>query len=125
MGASKLEMANYFSLVEITIIYVEILEVYSSNYGSQMYTRARETRPGSVIFLNQERASLHFFQEASTKMINILELYDLIAYRYLNCYRAYLDILNNGDILELRDTVLHRMHIYYEILEIMAKSINE
>ena len=58
-------------------------------------------------------------------MIDILELYDLMAYRYLNYCRAYLDILNNDDVLELRDTLLHMMHIYYEILESIYNSINE
>ena len=120
----------YFSLVEITVSFILKsslfhLKVYISNYGSQMYTRARETRPALVISLNQEkRHHCTSSRRASTKMINILELYDLIACRYLNCYRVYLDILNNSNTLELRDTLLHRMHIYYD-LEIIYNSIDE
>ena len=48
----------------------------------------------------------------------------LIAGRYLNCYHAYLDTLND-DVLELKTTLLHRMHIYYKILEVIHDSINE
>ena len=58
-------------------------------------------------------------------MISIVELYDLIARRYLNSYSEYIDILNNGINLELRHSLLHRMHIYYEILEVIYDSINE
>ena len=43
------------------------LKVYSSIYGSKMYTRARESRPSPVISLNLEKASLHFFQESKYK----------------------------------------------------------
>ena len=43
------------------------LKLYSSMYGSKMYTRARETRPSPVISLNLEKASLHFFQESKYK----------------------------------------------------------
>ena len=58
-------------------------------------------------------------------MINIVELYGLVApCRYLNCYSPYLDSLND-DVLELRATLLHRMHVYYEILELIYDSINE
>ena len=57
-------------------------------------------------------------------MLNIMELYNLIACRYLNCYRAYLDTLND-DVLELRAALLCIMHIYYEIIEIIHNSINE
>ena len=48
-------------------------------------------------------------------MINIVELYDIIAYRYLNCYRAYLDSLHN-DNLELRLTLLHRTGMKRQII---------
>ena len=58
-------------------------------------------------------------------MINITELYDLIARRYLNCYREYIGLLNNGINLELSHSLLHRMHIYYELLEVIYDSINE
>ena len=59
------------------------------------------------------------------RIINILELYNLLACTYLNCYHAYLEILNNDDVLEFWSTLLHRMHIYYEILEIRYDSVNE
>ena len=58
-------------------------------------------------------------------MISITELYDLIARRYLNCYRGYVDLLNNDIDLELRYNLIFRMHIYYEILEVIYDSINE
>ena len=58
-------------------------------------------------------------------MISIVELYDLIASRYLNCYREYIDLLNNGINIELGHNLLHRMYIYYEILEVIYDSINE
>ena len=58
-------------------------------------------------------------------MISILELYDLIVCRYLNCYRAYIDLLADNDSLNLGNTLIHRMNIYYEILEIIYNSINE
>ena len=59
----------YFSLVEITVSFILKsslfhLKVYISNYGSQMYTRARETRPGPVISLDLEMAPLQPFQES-------------------------------------------------------------
>ena len=39
-------------------------------------------------------------------MLSILELYDLVACRYLNYYSVYIDLLNDrdSDALELRDT---------------------
>ena len=58
-------------------------------------------------------------------MINIIELYNLKAKRYLNCYKEYIDNLDNRISLELKYTLFHRMHIYYEILEIIYDSINE
>ena len=58
-------------------------------------------------------------------MINIFELHDLVACRYLNCYRTYIDLLTNNDALKLRGTLLHRMHIYYAILELIYDSVNE
>ena len=42
--------------------------------------------------------------------------------RYLNCYKEYID---NTTSLELKYNLLHRMHIYYEILEIIYDNINE
>ena len=58
-------------------------------------------------------------------MFNTIELYDLIARRYLTCYREYIDLLNNGINIELRHNLLHRMHIYFEILEVIYDSISE
>ena len=58
-------------------------------------------------------------------MINILKLYDLIACKYLNCYRVYIDPLNNYDVLEVRGVLFHRIHMYYEILKLIYDSINE
>ena len=58
-------------------------------------------------------------------MINITELYDLITRRYLNCYREYIDLLDNRTNPDLRYNLLHRMNIYYEILEVVYDTINE
>ena len=58
-------------------------------------------------------------------MISILELYDLIFSRYLNCYGTYIDLLHDSDSITLRNTLRYRMDIYYEILEIIYNSINE
>ena len=58
-------------------------------------------------------------------MINILtiiELFNLISFHYLSCYHTYLDILTTDDTVELRISLLHRMHIYYEILEVIHDS---
>ena len=52
-------------------------------------------------------------------MVIIIELFNLISFRYLNCYRTYSEILQDNSTIELRTTLLHRMHIYYEILEII------
>ena len=52
-------------------------------------------------------------------MLNIIQLFNLVSSRYLNCYRTCLDILNDDDTVELRTILLHRMHIYYEILEVI------
>ena len=58
-------------------------------------------------------------------MLNIIEFFNLISSRYLNCYRTYLDLLNDDDTIELRTTLLHRMHIYYEILKVIFDSQHE
>ena len=58
-------------------------------------------------------------------MISIVELYNLLANRYLNCYIEYIDLLNNSINLEFRYNLFHIMHIYFEILEIIYDSINE
>ena len=58
-------------------------------------------------------------------MISTVELYDLMTRRYLNCYKEYIDLLNNGINIELRHNLLHRMHIYYEILKVIYDSVNE
>ena len=55
-------------------------------------------------------------------MLSIIELYNVVACRYLNCYRTYLEILQDDSTIELRTTLLHIMHIYYEILEIIHRS---
>ena len=52
-------------------------------------------------------------------MISNIDLFNLISSRYRNCYNTYLDIIHDENTLELRTTLLHRMHIYYEILEII------
>ena len=59
------------------------------------------------------------------KMFNIVELFNLISFRYLNYYSTYLDLINDNNKIELRTTLLHRMHIYYEILEIIYDSQHE
>ena len=59
------------------------------------------------------------------KMLNIVELFNLISSSYLNCYRTYLDLSHNDDTIELRTTLLHRMHIYYEILKVIFDSQHE
>ena len=101
------------------------IEVYSSYIGRQMYSRDRETRPGPVISLDLKGA-LHFFGSTLMfEMLNIIELFNLVSFCYLNCYRTYLDILNDDNTLELRTALLHRMHIYYEILEIIYDSQHE
>ena len=58
-------------------------------------------------------------------MISIVELYNLIARKYLNYYREYIDFLDNKINPDLRYNLLHRMHIYYEILKVIYDSINE
>ena len=58
-------------------------------------------------------------------MINTVELYDLIASRYLNCYKNYLELLQENIEPNLRYCLFFRMHKYYEILEIIYDSINE
>ena len=55
-------------------------------------------------------------------MISSIDLFNLISSRYLNCYRTYLELLQDDSTIELRTTLLHRMHIYYEIQEIIYDS---
>ena len=45
--------------------------------------------------------------------------------KYLNCYKKNIDILDDRINPELRYNLLHKMHIYYEILELIYDSINE
>ena len=58
-------------------------------------------------------------------MINILEFYDLVAIRYLNCYRTYIDLINSNSDDELRYNLYLRMKVYYELLEKIFDSIHE
>ena len=58
-------------------------------------------------------------------MINILEFYDLIAIRYLNCYRTYIDLISSNSDDELRYNLYLRMKVYYELLEEIFGSIYE
>ena len=58
-------------------------------------------------------------------MINIIELYDLVAIRYLNCYKAYIDLISSESEYELKYKLYHRMQIYYDILKIIFNNINE
>ena len=58
-------------------------------------------------------------------MISIGELYDLVAIRYLNCYKAYIELLSDNADTNLRYDLCHRMHIYYEILEVIYDNLNE
>ena len=55
-------------------------------------------------------------------MITCINLFNLISVRYLNCYCTYLEILQDDSTIELRTTLLHRMHVYYEILEVIHNS---
>ena len=55
-------------------------------------------------------------------MINTIDLHDLIAKRYLNCYKEYID---DETGLELEYNLLYRLNMCYEILEIIYDSINE
>ena len=55
-------------------------------------------------------------------MISGIDLFRLISSRYWNCYNTYFDIIQDETTIELRTTLLHRMHIYYEILEIIYNS---
>ena len=58
-------------------------------------------------------------------MISIVKLCDLIVNRYLNCYKTYLDLIkDNNSSADIRYNLIHRMYIYYEILEVIADSIN-
>ena len=58
-------------------------------------------------------------------MISIVELYNLVAIGYLNCYKAYIELLSGNTNPNLRYDLCHRMHIYYEILEVIYDSFNE
>ena len=58
-------------------------------------------------------------------MINILEFYDLIAMRYLNYYRAYIDLISNNFDHELRYNLYLRMQVYYKLLEEIFNIIYE
>lgn len=55
-------------------------------------------------------------------MISSIELFRLISTRYWNCYNTYYELLLEETTIELRTTLLHRMHIYYEILEVIYNS---
>ena len=55
-------------------------------------------------------------------MINVINLYNLIAKRHLDCYKEYID---NRTSLELKYNLLYRISIYYEILEIIYDSVNK
>ena len=56
-------------------------------------------------------------------MISTIDLFNLISSHYLNCYRTYLEILQDDSTIELRRTLLHRMHIYYKTLEVLYKDL--
>ena len=58
-------------------------------------------------------------------MINILEFYDLLAIRYLNCYRVYIDLMSSNSNHKLRYNLYFRMQVYYELLEEIFDSIYE
>ena len=58
-------------------------------------------------------------------MLNIIELFNLISFYYLNCYCTYLYLLNDNDTIKLRTTLLYKIHIYYEILEVTFNSQHE
>ena len=58
-------------------------------------------------------------------MINMLEFYDLITIRYLNFYRAYIDLISSNPDHELRYNLYLRMQVYYELLEEIFDSIYE
>ena len=58
-------------------------------------------------------------------MINILEFYDLIAIRYLNFYRTYIDLISSNSDHELRYNLYRRMQVYYELLKEIFDSIYE
>ena len=55
-------------------------------------------------------------------MILSIDLFRLISTRYWNCYNTYFELIQEENTVELRTTLLHRMHIYYEILEIIYNS---
>ena len=55
-------------------------------------------------------------------MISSIDLFRLISTRYWNCYNTYYEFLQEETTIELRTTLLHRMHIYYEILEVIYNS---
>ena len=56
-------------------------------------------------------------------MFSIIELYNLIARRYLNRYKKYINNIDDRTILKYN--LLHRTYIYYEILELIYDNINE
>ena len=58
-------------------------------------------------------------------MINIIEFYDLIAMRYLKCYRAYIYLTSSDSDYELKYNLYHRMQAYYELLEAILHIIYE
>ena len=53
------------------------------------------------------------------------EFYDLLAIRYFNCYRAYIDLMSSDSDHELRYNLYLRMQVYYELLEEIFDSIYE
>ena len=55
-------------------------------------------------------------------MISSIDLLNITSSRYLDCYRTYLEILQYDSTIELRTTLLRRMDIYYEILEVLYNS---
>ena len=55
-------------------------------------------------------------------MINTIELYNLIARRYLTCYKEYLD---EETRLDFKYKLLYRLNVYDEILEVIYDRINE
>ena len=58
-------------------------------------------------------------------MINMLKFYDSIAMRYVNCYRAYINLISSNSDYKLRYNFYHRMQVYYKILEVIFNSIYE
>ena len=55
-------------------------------------------------------------------MISSIDLFRVISSGYWNCYNFYFEVIQEENTIELRAALLHRMHIYYEILEMIYNS---